>query len=277
MRHLLLLLLVSPLAAQQREIRGFRANPDVALRLWVPAGYVEVEAWDRDSVEVRATPGKGTRVVGGGTAAGGKYALEGIVPSDSVLPSAQLRVYVPRRAKLWIKSTTASVHVRGTRGELDVLQVTGDSHVEGASGVVTIESIDGIARIGNVVGTLRIRGGGGDVTIGGIDGTLDVSLISGNLMFGASRTGSAAPLQGRAETVGGRIVFTGNLPPRSRLELVTHDGPIMLMLVGESPPRLENHVERGGLNIVGTPAADAGLLIVRSFKGTLNGGYSPGI
>lgn len=279
MRRLLLaaLLLAPPLAAQQRIVRGLRADPDVALRLWVPAGIVEVEGWDLDSIEVRATPAKGTNIVGGGSASGAKYALESATLSDTILPSAQLRVFVPRRAHLWIKSTVASVHVLGMSGELDILQVTGESRVESVTGVVTIESIDGRIQVGNVTGTLRIRGGSGNVTIGQMNGTLDVSLISGNLMFGGSRGAPGAQLSGRVETVGGRILFSGNLPPRNRLEIVTHDGPIGLMLTGPSPPRLENHVEHASVTIGATPTKDAGVLVVRSFKGTLNASYSPGI
>ncbi len=281
-RFPLLVLVVAalPLAAQQRQVRGRHTVPDPAIRLWVPAGLIEVEAWDRDSIEVRVTPRPGTRLIGGGAASAVKYALERTTPSDTVLPSAQMRVFVPRKAKLWIKSTVASVFVRGARGQLDVLQVSGDTHVDDARGVVTLESIDGEIRVNGVEGTLRVRGGAGDVALGNLAGTVEATLVSGGvtLAAGAGRGQVAPPLSGRIETVGGRIWLTGELGPLSRLELSTHDGPITLMLMGERPPKIENHVADADLRL-GTagPGPNAATIILRSFKGRVNAQLMRGI
>ncbi len=284
MRRLIALLLLmaatSTLPAQQRLIRGRGTTADPAIRLWVPAGLVEVEAWDRDSIEVRATPESGTRLIGGGTADAVKYALERTTSSDTVLPSAQLRVYVPRKAKLWIKSTVTAVYVRGLQGQLDVLQVGGDTHIDDARGVVTIESIDGAIRVNGVEGTLRIRGGGGDAALGALVGTVEVTLVSGSvsLVAGAGNGAIAPPLSGRIETVGGRIWLLGDLGPLSRLELTTHDGPIDLALSGERPPRIENHVADAVISLGPlAPGPNAAMVITRSFKGKLNARFAAGI
>ena len=100
------MLIAAPLAAQQRLVRGMPVDRDVAIRLWVPAGFVEVQGWDRDSVDVRVTPAPGTTLSGGGTRSAAKFALE-TSRGDSVLASATMRVMVPRGVRLWIKSTTA--------------------------------------------------------------------------------------------------------------------------------------------------------------------------
>lgn len=274
----LLLFVAVPLTAQQREVRGLRAAPDVAIRLWVPAGLVEVEGWDHDSVEVRATPAEGTRFGGGGTATAMKFALENLRTNDTLLPSAQMRVFVPREAKLWIKSTVASVHVRGMVGQLDVLQVGGSTQVSDAQGVITVESIDGRVELRRLAGVVRLRGGSGEAVLDAIAGSLDASLVSGSVMAGGSGTNTM--LNGRIETVSGRIYFVGGIGARGRLELTTHEGQIVLMLRGEVAPRVE--VRSSGEDVVVDPALkggspSAGTYILRTFKGPINAGFTGGI
>ncbi len=280
MRTLLLavLLLAPSLAAQQRIVRGLHADPDVALRLWVPAGNVEVEGWDRDSIEVRATPSRGTNIVGGGSASGAKYALESATPSDTSLASAQLRVFVPRRARLWIKSTLAVVQVRGVRGELDVLQVGGDTFVTDAGGTITVESIDGRITLGGIDGVTRIRGGGGQVTLAGISGSLDATLVSAGMSIQAAKGVPAPLLIARVETVGGMISWQGNLASGSRLELSTHDGDIQVVLGTETRVRLDD--PPAGATIpprVLSKDPKAPRVVLRTFKGKINVGVMSGI
>lgn len=275
----LLLLTAVPLAAQQREVRAQRAAPDVAIRLWVPAGMVEVEGWDHDSVEVRATPAKGTRFGGGGTAVAMKFSLENLRTNDTLLPSAQMRVFVPRGAKVWVKSTVAGVNVVGMTGQLDVLQVGGSTVVANGGGIVTVESIAGTVEVRRVDGTVRLRGGAGNVALDEITGTVDASLVSGQVMV-TSGTGLRGLSRGRIETVSGRIWFIGGLAPNGHLELTTHDGPIALTVRGPGIPRVE---------ISGSPSAttvepvllggspQAGTFLLRTFKGAINGSLASGI
>lgn len=282
----LLVLAAAPLAAQQRQVRALRAAPDVAIRLWVPAGMVEVEGWDHDSVEVRATPTKGTRIVGGGTAAAMKFALENLRTSDTLLPSAQMRVFVPRGAKLWIKSTVAEVNARLLNGQLEVLQVTGPTRATDVGGVITVESIDGSVRLLRVDGSVRIRGGGGQATINGqSSGILDVSLVSGRLeVYRQDRDGScptttaSVSLNGRLETVSGPISFLGCLGTGGRMEIVTHSGSIDLQLRSERPPRVETTVDWATINErLRSGAVTDGRFTIRSFKGPVNAYWMSGI
>ncbi len=281
----LMLLAAAPLTAQQREVRAMRAAPDAAIRLWIPAGMVEVEGWDHDSVEVRATAAKGVRFDGGGSPDAVKFALEKLRTTDTLLPSAQLRVFVPRGARVWIKSTTAAVEVRGMAGELDVLQVTGRTVVRDAGGVVSVESIDGAILVARPTGVVRIRGGSGSARVEEASGTIDVSLVSGNLLLTKNTRWSASatedpgpPLQGRVETVSGKVYFLGSLGAGGRLEVATHDGLVDLQLVGVKPPRVETAVASATV----APAlrgADPrnGHFVLRSFKGAVNAAYFSGI
>ena len=91
-----------PVSGQQSVQRGWTAAANVALRIWLPAGSVTVECWDRDSIDVRGTVA-GKSLFFGGIAADGSSGKFGVEPQrrdDPRLPSAELRVMVPRRARI---------------------------------------------------------------------------------------------------------------------------------------------------------------------------------
>jgi hypothetical protein len=272
-------LLTAPLSAQQRLVRAMAVDQDVAIRLWVPAGFVEVKGWDRDSVDVRVTPAAGTSLSGGGTRASTKFALETTL-GDSVLASGTMRVMVPRGARVSIKSTTASVIVQGIRGELDVVQVSGSISVLDGRGAVRTESIAGDISMNRVNGAITVRGGAGKVSLEEVSGTLESSTVSGSVTLGTRINASAPPsaLLANLETVGGEVRIIGRWHADTRLGVSTHDGPITIISMSTPMPRVESSVPGA---IIPPEARDAsgagGIIAVRSFKGKLNVAASGGI
>jgi hypothetical protein len=282
---LLVALLPWGLSAQQREVRGARAAPDVAIRLWVPAGFVEVIGWDMDSVDVAATPNPASRFGGGGSGEAMKFSFDLNRERDTTLAGGQLRVRVPHGARVWVKTTTAAVTVTGVRGEVDLMTVTGSVMVSDGSGVTRVESISGSATLARVDGAIRIRGGAGPVTLEAVSGTLDAATIGGevqvnknNIVSPPLREDPGPPLVGTVETVGGDVRFSGSLGPEGRLEIRTHDGDVSLNLAGKRAPRVTANTRDATIPaalLQGTPAA--GEFVVRTFKGRINAGFMSGI
>lgn len=267
-----LMLWAMPLGAQQRLVRAMAADPTVAIRLWIPAGFVEVKGWDHDSVDVRVTPAAGTSLIGGGTRSATKFALE-TTRGDSVLASGMMRVMVPRGARLSIKSTTASVNVQGVRGEVDVLQVSGSISVLDGRGVVWLESIAGDITATRIQGAITIRGGAGKISLSDLSGTLESSAVSGSVTLG-SRMNASVPLPalvGNVETVGGAVLIMGTWPSDTRLNVMTHDGSVSIFPMGTPMPKIESQVPGASLPAEARDATGAGgVITVRSFKGKLN-------
>lgn len=286
-RHAMLLVVLLPwgLGAQQREVRGARAAPDAAIRLWVPAGFVEVVGWDRDSVDVAATPNHASRFGGGGSGEAMKFSFELDRARDTALAGGQLRVRVPHGARVWVKTTTAAVTVTGVRGEVDLMTVTGGVTVSDGAGVTRVESISGPATLARVDGAVRIRGGAGTVTLEAVSGTLDAATIGGdvhvhknNIVTPPLREDPGPPLVGTVETVGGSVRFAGSLGPGGRLEIRTHDGDVSLNLAGKRAPRVTANTRDATISpalLQGAPAA--GEFVVRTFKGRVNAGLMSGI
>ncbi|HRP07230.1 MAG TPA: hypothetical protein PLL69_01965 [Gemmatimonadales bacterium] len=258
----------------QQQVRGMPAAPDVAVRFWIPAGRIEVQGWDRDSVDVRSRAAPGTRLDGGGDRRGVKFALQSQV--DTILPSAQLQVRVPRRAKLWIKSTTATVEVTGVHGELEVLQVSGGTTILNGRGVATVESIDGAISVAGMDGTLRIRGGSALANVRGISGTVDISMISGGVSLVAGPD-PGDDVSGRIETVTGPVEFRG-ATGGGRLDISTHEGAVTLSLLPGFLPLLEVEAPAPAFEpSVRAGNRQAGRISVRTFKGRVNAGLATGI
>ncbi|HET9064798.1 MAG TPA: hypothetical protein VFN22_03130 [Gemmatimonadales bacterium] len=269
-----------PLTAQQRVVRGTAVDPTVAIRIWVPDGMIEVHGWDRDSVEVRATPDAMTQLITGGSRSAMKVAIERRDLKLTPMASAQMRVYVPRGARLWIKSTTAAVQVEGLTGELDVLQVGGGINVREVSGVTTLESIDGPMSLARVAGVTRIRGGAGAVALDAMTGSLDISMIGGRVTLSGppAARGGGPRVSGRIETVGGEIWFLAGLATGDRMELSSHSGPIRISARGEMLPRVVTTLPDAVIDPrLLEPRPAGGTITVRSFKGTLNATVSTGI
>ncbi len=263
-----LLVAAAPAAAQTPIARGWAAAPDVALRIWLPTGQVELEAWDRDSIDVAGTMARGGSFFGGvgSDGRGGKLGVESLKREDPTLPGGTLRVRVPRRARVAIKMTEGRVTAVGTTGSLEVLTVTGDVTVQQASGSVTVETIDATVRISATQGAVRVRNGGGIVTLANVEGSMTLTTVGGHISVEGPKVGD-----GRLETIGGNITVRGTLRPDARLDLQSHDGSITLALDKAALPRLDL-ATRGGIlrNGLGLGDARFGEIVGRSFKGGIN-------
>jgi hypothetical protein len=269
------LLLMGQRGAPETIHRGWATTAEVALRIWLPTGTVEVECWELDSVDVRGTIGTHSSFFGGVAAGGasGKFGVEPRARGDARLASADLRVMMPRRAQLAIKMTDGRVMAVGTSGSLEVLTVTGDVTIRQARGSVTVETIDAKVRISETQGAVRVRNGGGVVTLADVQGSMTLTTVDGAITVEGTALGD-----GRLETIGGSIAVRGRLTPQARLELSSHDGPISLLLDPTAVPRLDL-ATRGGLvrNGLGLGNARFGEVVGRSFKGGINVAARSGI
>ncbi len=219
------------LAAQERIDRGYRASSDVVLRIFNLAGQTRVTAWDHDSIKVTGTVSPGGRFFGGGDRTMAKLGVE---DPQGRQPTATLEVWVPRRARVWVKSGSADVTVSGVSGEVEVMSVTGAVQLEGAPRVATLESIEGNVSVVGAATVLRVRTGGGSVRIDEVRG--DVSVVT---VAGAITVTSAEVLSARLETASGAVIFRSGVAADGRIEVDTHDGPVDLTL----PPSLDGRFD----------------------------------
>ncbi len=262
---LALALTVARGVSAQAPIRaGYATAPDVAMRIWVPAGLVRIVAWDRDSVDVSGTNGKRGRFFGGGNRTQLKFGIDPLDSTNTTLPGADITVRVPRRARVWVKMTAGHVDAEGTAGELEVSVVGGSVAVRNAQGVIAVESIDAPVTIDRSEAALRIRGGKGIVTLRDVAGTASIATVSGNVVISGARAPDAT-----VETIGG-AVDAELRGAKSALDVQTHSGAITLRVDPARLPAFALSARSGSVRNPFPAAKGAATVVARSFKGDIN-------
>jgi len=271
-------LMSSSANAQTKVNRGLQLDATGAVRVYNLVGSVRVTGWNRDSVVVRGTLGKGNTLHMGGGGAGLKMFIEGM---DDRNPSrADIEVLVPVRAKVWIKTATASIDVRDVTGSLDLYVVGGDIKVTGNPADVNAEAIDGSITIIGSPAWVRAKSASGDVSLDGSSPDVTISTVSGRIDVDGSKFEKA-----KFESVTGSIRFAGSFQRGGLVNFDSHSGSIEIGIPAGSPAdfdvvsiagAISNKLTRSrpvpgrygrGAELT-TSSGDGGTrVVVRSFKG----------
>jgi hypothetical protein len=221
-------LLSSPaLHAQTKVSRGIHLDADGAVRIYNLGGSVRVIGWNRDSVAVRGSLGKGSVLHMGGGSKGMKMFVE---DADERNPApAILEVSVPVRAKVWVKTATAGIDVSGVSGSIDLYVVSGAIKVTGNPADVNAEAIDGSIRIAGSPAWVRAKSASGDVAFEGKSDDVTLSTVSGKIDVKGSGFEKA-----KFETVTGNITFDGSFEKGGLSTFDTHSGTIDLGVSGSA-------------------------------------------
>lgn len=264
---LALLLALPSAAVAQKPINEVRpAAPDGAVRIQNLAGSVRVTGWDRDSIAVSGT------VAGGGAPfvlhVAGANAKLGIFPDGDAAPIARLEVRVPAGSRVWLKTSSADVAVRGVRGGVDVSTVSGRIEVYDQPAELYAESMGGEVEVEVETRLLRVRTAGSNITIRGRVTDAEAYTVSGLITILNKQVE-----RGRFESVDGGIRYTGGVARISAVEFVTHAGDIDLAL----PASLAADVRINSFQ--GTVKSELGKLVRNTgskqggeYSLTLNGG-----
>jgi len=225
---LLLALAVQPsvLIAQNTVHEGRPAARGAVVRLSLPAGFLRVTGWERDSVDVRGRlDGGATSFVLGGPPPSLKGGLR-LPPAGGTPASADLEVRLPRDARVRIQSGTAEVEVTATGGSVEVIGTSGRVRIAGSAERILVETLDGNIELAAVAREATVRSADGTVVVRGALDALDASTVNGPLYVGME-----GPIgRARLETVSSEIAFKGRLTPEGRLNAETHGGDIELRL-----------------------------------------------
>ena len=226
------LLAATPLPAQEKIDRRIAIASDASIRIWNLAGITRIIGWDRDSIAVTGTVPTGAFYMGG-SGRGAKLGVERPEGSKGD-PPASLEIRVPRNARLWVKSASASVEASGLTGELECSSVDGSVRVEGSLRLVVAESMEGNLSVYGPMSVVRLKGGGGTITLRGARGDVLATTVGGAIL-----ATDAALTRAHLETVSGPVAYDGTVAPRGTLEVTTHSGDVTLRLPTEISAEFE--------------------------------------
>ncbi len=208
--------------AQQPLIRARVLAANAPVKIFFPTGSIRVDAWDRDSIEVRGRVARGEHFYLAGDAHGIKLGIldhpDGILvrPSDIVLR-------VPRASQISVKSVSATITATGVSGWF--YSVSGAIHLSGRARTVEVESLAGDVDLGVIASWVRARTGDGRLVVRGAPEDLDAATVRGPL-----DVESAGVVRGRFASVQGDIRFAGAPAANGVFEFSNHSGAVNLVL-----------------------------------------------
>jgi DUF4097 and DUF4098 domain-containing protein YvlB len=209
----------TPALGQQKVEKRLPLGMEGAFRIMNMVGSVTVHGWNKDTVLVRAVLPQLDKLRMGGSYTGGKMFIENADERDP--KPTRLEVWLPARARLWIKTATANIDVTGVDGQLDLYVVSGTIDVNGNPRELNAEAIDGDIHVIGSPPWLRAKSASGAITLRGSSSDAALSTVSG-----AIRVDGGTFERTKVETVTGNIAFAGMLDRSGTFEFDTHSGSI---------------------------------------------------
>lgn len=213
--------IAQPCESQVKTERGLHLDADGAVRISNLVGSVRVIGWNRDSVALRGSVAKGDKLFMGGGPRGMKMFIE---PLNERNPQpSSLEVFVPARAKVWVKTATATIDVSGVTGELDLYVVGGRIRVTGDPAELNAEAIDGDIEVTGSPGWLRAKSASGDVILNGSSRDIALSTVSGGISVA---TNGGKLERAKIESITGAIRFNADIEKGAAIDFDTHSGAL---------------------------------------------------
>lgn len=260
-------------------IRARSLAAGAPVKVFFPSGHIRIEAWDRDSIEVRGRIPRAERFYMAGDRNGVKLGVDDHPDGSDVRPG-DIVLRVPRGSQLSVKTASAAITGHDVSGWF--YSVSGVIRLSGTASSVEAESMAGDVKLDVSVPWERARTGGGRLVVTGAPADLDAATVRGSL-----DVQSAAVMRGRFASVEGDIRYTGLPDADGVFEFSNHSGAVELLLPRGVSATLELSSITGTIENGFTPmraAAGAGghggtlrvqlggggsRMTVRTFKGTI--------
>jgi hypothetical protein len=235
-----ILFVSSPLVAQKKVDRKIPLGMEGAVRIVNMVGSIVVHGWNKDTLMVRGTLGPGDTFFMGGGYTGAKMFVESANDRDP--KPARLEVWVPARARVWVKTATASIDVSDVAGGLDLYTVSGTIDVTGNPHELNAEAIDGDIHISGSPPWVRAKSASGTIVFEGASSDAAFSTVSG-----AVKVDGGVFERTKIETVTGNINFSGQLDRSGAFDFDTHSGTIDIAIPEKTPASLSVVTIAGGI------------------------------
>ena len=216
------LLTQAPARAQGRApspILGARQAADTAnLKMFLVDGSLTLVGWDRDSLVVRGRLRRDDRFYLAGHGSAFKLGVESRNAGRDASP-CDLVVYLPRRARVSVKTVTANVAATDVSGWF--YSVSGSLRLSGGSTSLDAQTMSGDLDVAVTSPWVRARTGSGHLLLRGSPQDVDVATVSGALDFAATGV-----LRAQVVSVTGDIHYVGAPARGSIADFSNHSGSV---------------------------------------------------
>lgn len=216
----------APAAAQGRDTElasridtTFAFDRRGSLVIVAGSGEVDVTAWDRPQIRVRARSERSAVRL---DATNTRVSLE-IVRSRG--GDTRFEVTVPVGVRVSARSTGGDIVITGTKGAVEARTQGGDLNVSDVGEIVDLNSYSGDIIARGIAGNIEITSLSGEIMLSDVRGDVDATTVSGDVDL---RNVTARYV--RAKSTSGDITFEGAVDNTGRYELGTHSGSVYLTI-----------------------------------------------
>ena len=203
-------------------------------------GEVVVHGWDRDEIRVVAEHSSRTLVE---IRRSGRTVF--IEPEGRSFPTVvDFEVWVPRAMDVSLEGFQSSLSVDGTSGEIEAETFQGSVSIEGGSGTVQATSVSGRVTIRGASGEVIAEATSGSIVISDSSGEIEAESVGGSILME-----NMAATRVDAETVGGRVEYSGSLAPGGDYYFGTHSGRVVLELPRDAEAELRLTTLSGNVSV----------------------------
>ena len=150
------------------------------------AGSINVQAWDRDRVAVKARLGPGVKRLDFNCTPR-RTAIEVVVPRRFRRHiESHLEVFVPRLKDIEVDAVSGDVHVENVAGTLKLEAISGDVTVVGGAERIKAKAVSGDVTLNGDAKYFDVRATSGDVTIAGNADEVELETASGDIELNGS-------------------------------------------------------------------------------------------
>jgi DUF4097 and DUF4098 domain-containing protein YvlB len=212
----LLLVATASAGAQERTMMTVGATADARVTLTNTSGSIHVTVCERNEVSVFGPRSLGRSL---------EIDTEPHHIQLKMVDGSELKVCVPRRAKLRAHSGSGSVHVEGVEGTVDIESASGSLQVEGRPRSIHATGFSGgVTILGGGIEVTRAESVSGTVMVTRASGLVEAKSSSG----GVSVKGDVRDAQ--LFSVSGTVAFDGTVANNGRLSAESSSGSVELIL-----------------------------------------------
>lgn len=206
-------------------------------------GKVEVEAWDRNEVQVSGTLGRNTERMDFDRD-DDMVRIKVIIPRNAWrVGDTDLLIRVPALNKVKVDCVSGSIEVRDMQSDLDLRSVSGGVRASRCAGNVKAESVSGSIHLDGDFGECEAQTVSGSVHVRTVRDEVRAQSVSGSV-----NVEGTTPKRVECQSTSGSISYTGGLAPEARLDASTHSGSVTLRLPADVSARVHADTFSGGIN-----------------------------
>lgn len=252
---IILLMFAGSTFAAEAINKTMDADPNGTVSVSNISGWVKVEGWERDQVEVTGELGAGVKEFIFEQKRDGKETIIKVkLPRFSVRDAdAKLTIRIPQNSALDVSTISADIATTAVRGTQDLQSVSGDVKIAAYGADVEIESVSG---------DIEVSGDGtmGDAELGSVSGDIHAINLGGEL-GGGTVSGDVKVEQGfykkaKLESTSGKITFYAGLTEGGSLSAESVNGPVDLKFSGTVDAEFEVETFNGKIKNCFGPEAE---------------------